>query len=284
VAESPHEGLFGIQVVLGFYRLSVLVESCLVFVALFSSQGRSFMTLLSLDHGVEDTGVVPRENQANPSSQASTIMYIISDLSIGGAEMTLYKLLAETNRKRFEPVVVSLIDRGALRQRVEALGIAVHTAGMKPGWPTPVGLWRLIKLIRTLRPELILGWMYHSCLAAEVARICSGRRIPIIWSIHYSLSSLVTEKKLTVGVIKLCGLLSRLPSKIVFVSRVGQTQHEPLGYSLEKSCVIPNGIDVKEFRPSATARLSVRSELGIPEEAILIGLIGRYHPMKDRAG
>jgi hypothetical protein len=38
-AESPHEGLFGVQVVLGFYPLSVLVESCLVFVAHFQPRG-----------------------------------------------------------------------------------------------------------------------------------------------------------------------------------------------------------------------------------------------------
>lgn len=245
------------------------------------------MVVRSLDQCLEDTRTNPREDQEAPSSQTAIkpikVMYIISDLSIGGAEMTLYKLLAETDRERFEPVVISLIDQGALRARIEALGIAVHSARMKPGWPTPLGLWRLIKLIRNLRPDLILGWMYHSCLAAEVAKVCSGQRIPVIWSVHYSLSSLVTEKRLTVAVIKLCGLLSRLPSKIVFVSEAGQTQHEPLGYRIEKSCVIPNGIDVREFMPSAAARLSVRVELGIPEEAFLIGIIGRYHPMKDHA-
>jgi glycosyltransferase involved in cell wall biosynthesis len=257
-----------------------------VFAPIFQ-QGAKLMAVRSLDQCLEDTRTIPPEDQEVPSSQTANkpikVMYIISDLSIGGAEMTLYKLLTETNRERFEPVVISLIDQGTLRERIEALGIAVHTARMKPGWPTPAGLWRLIKLIRNLGPDLILGWMYHSCLAAEVAKICSGKRIPVIWSIHYSLSSLVTEKKLTVAVIKLCGLLSRLPSKVVFVSEAGQTQHEPLGYRIEQSCVIPNGIDVKEFIPSDAARLSVRAELGIPEEVFLIGLIGRYHPMKDHA-
>ena len=34
------------------------------------------------------------------------VLYIINDLSIGGAEMMLYKLLAESDRERFEPVVM----------------------------------------------------------------------------------------------------------------------------------------------------------------------------------
>ena len=97
------------------------------------------------DQRLADT-CIPQAGQDLRSSETTSkpikVMYIISDLSIGGAEMTLYKLLAETNRERFEPVVVSLIDQGVLRERIESLGIPVHTARMKPGWPTPLGLWR----------------------------------------------------------------------------------------------------------------------------------------------
>jgi hypothetical protein len=68
------------------------------------------------------------KDQFSPSARTnlSNIMYIISDLSIGGAEMMLYKLLVQTDRDRFEPVVISLIDQGALRQRIAALGISVY--------------------------------------------------------------------------------------------------------------------------------------------------------------
>ena len=38
-----------------------------------------------------------------------------------------------------------------------------------------------------------------------------------------------------------------------------------------------------EFVPSGESRSLVRSELGLAEDAILIGLMGRYHPMKDHA-
>ena len=247
--------------------------------------GANFMTSISLNRYREFGKVTSSADQKTLTPSATTrpikVMYIISDLSIGGAEMTLYKLLAQTNRQRFDPVVVSLIDQGALRERIEDLGIAVYTTRMKAGRPSLAGLWRLIRLFRRLKPDLILGWMYHSCLAAELAKILSRQRTPVLWSIHYSISSLATEKKLTAAVIKLCGLLSRLPAKIIYVSRAGMTQHRPLGYQVDNGCVIPNGIDVEEFMPSESARLSVRAELGIAEDAFLIGLTGRYHPMKD---
>jgi glycosyltransferase involved in cell wall biosynthesis len=211
------------------------------------------------------------------------VLHIISDLSIGGAEMMLYKLLAECDRELFEPIVISLMDSGALRARIEHLGIAVHTTRMKPGRPSPLGLWRLIRLLRLLKPDLVVGWMYHSCLAAQLARFFLAQKPPVLWSIHYSISSLVSEKRMTAAVIKLCAILSRLATHIVFVSRSGQTQHKQLGYSLDNSCVIPNGINVTEFVPSLESRLSVRSELRLAEDALLIGSVGRYHPSKDQA-
>jgi glycosyltransferase involved in cell wall biosynthesis len=208
-------------------------------------------------------------------------MHVISDLSVGGAEMMLYKLLAETDRERFEPVVVSLVDRGKLRERIEELGIAVHSVGMRPGLPSPLGLWRLVQLMRRLKPDLVLGWMYHSCLAAQLANFFLWQPAVVLWSIHYSVSSLASEKTLTAAAIRACAFLSKLANQLIFVSRASQSQHQPLGYRLEKSCVIPNGINVAEFVPSDESRSSVRSELGLAEETFLIGVMGRYDPIKD---
>jgi glycosyltransferase involved in cell wall biosynthesis len=179
--------------------------------------------------------------------------------------------------------VVSLMDKGALRERIEALGIAVHTVGVRPRLPTPLALWRLIRLVRRLRPDLIVGWMYHSCLAVQLASIFTSRLASVLWSIHYSTNSLSEEKRLTALVIKACAFLSRLPGKIIFVSRDGQSKHRELGFSTTNSCVIRNGIDAATFVPSSEARASVRSEFGLPGDALIIGMVSRYHPMKDYA-
>nr|MBA3806397.1 glycosyltransferase [Acidobacteriota bacterium] len=56
-----------------------------------------------------------------------------------------------------------------------------------------------------------------------------------------------------------------------------------IGYRTDKTLVIPNGFDTEMFAPSEEARRSVRSELGIAENTFLIGLIGRFHPMKGHS-
>ena len=76
-------------------------------------------------------------------------------------------------------------------------------------------------------------------------------------------------------------LLSFLPQKIIFNSKAGANDHIRMGYRKNKSCIIPNGFDTELFSPSEKNRSSARLELNIPEEAILIGLIGRFDPLKD---
>ena len=45
-----------------------------------------------------------------------------------------------------------------------------------------------------------------------------------------------------------------------------------------------HGFDLEKFEPDMGARLSVRSELGLPDNAPLVGLIARFDPQKNHAG
>ncbi|MEH1970548.1 glycosyltransferase family 4 protein [Nostoc sp.] len=209
------------------------------------------------------------------------IIYIITGLSTGGAEVMLYKLLSRIDQERFSPVVISLMDRGTWGDRIANLGIPVYTIGMKQGKPKLVNIWQLINIIRQLKPDLIQGWMYHGNLAAQFARLFIFRQMSVLWNVRHSLYALDLEKPGTTIIIKLCAQFSNFPTKIIYNSQNSAKQHEKSGYGIEKTCVIPNGFETEKFTPSAKARLSLRLELNTPENALLIGLIGRYHPIKD---
>ncbi|RCJ37353.1 glycoside hydrolase [Nostoc minutum NIES-26] len=213
-----------------------------------------------------------------------SIVYISTGLSTGGAQIILYRILSQINQENFSPVVISLMGSEKLGEQIEALGIPVYNIGMKPGTlPTPANIWRLIHIVRKLKPNLIQGWMYHGNLAAQLASYLSFTKIPVFWSIHSSIYSLTLPKKMTASVIKLCAGISQIPKKIIYVSQIGKSQHEKIGYYNQNGCVIPNGTDTSVFIPSVEARLTVRKELGLSENTFLIGLICRYHPMKDHA-
>jgi glycosyltransferase involved in cell wall biosynthesis len=209
------------------------------------------------------------------------IIHIITGLTTGGAEMMLYKVLSEIDRERFTPIVVSLMDRGALGARIEALGIPLYTLGMKPGArPTPNMIWKLLQIVDEIKPDLIQGWMYHANLAAQIISILSLKFVPVIWNIRNCLS-LSYEKPGTATVIKALIPLSIFPKKIIYNSLVSASQHEELGYKVTKTITIPNGFDPELFHPSIEARNSIRKELSLPSDCFLIGRFARYHPMKD---
>jgi len=212
------------------------------------------------------------------------IIYAIVGLTTGGAEIMLYRILSKINRDRFSPYVVCLMDRGTLGDRIEALGIPVYTIGMKPGAvPTPNVIWKLINIIREIKPDLIQGWMYHGNIAAQLAKVFCGLEIPVFWSIHHSVYSLDSEKKMTQALIKLGAPISKFAKQVLYVSKISKTQHEALGYEAGNGYVIPNGSDTSLFTLSLESRLSLRQELGLQSSSFLIGSICRYHPMKDHA-
>jgi glycosyltransferase involved in cell wall biosynthesis len=210
------------------------------------------------------------------------IVHVINDLSVGGAEMMLFKLLSGVDKQRFNTTVISLGRRSKLDTRIEALNIPVLNMDIKLGnIPTPPQVWRLLNALRRLKADLIQGWMYHGSLAAHLCASTVARGAPELWTIHSCNNDLTLEKRLTSAIIRLCGRLSASPAKIIYVSEASRLQHEAMGYRREKSQVITNGFDTSQFAPSPQARTAVRAELGIRDDQFLIGLVGRFHPMKD---
>jgi glycosyltransferase involved in cell wall biosynthesis len=213
-------------------------------------------------------------------SRPLSIVHFITGLNVGGAEMMLYKLLAGIDRRRTRNVVVSLTNGGPLGARIADLGVPVHTAGIPRGRITIRGLARLIAVLRQERPQILQAWMYHANL---LGLICGRlQRVPhVLWNIRNANEDLRRWPWSTVLTLRACARLSALPTAVVINSEAGRAFHERLGYHPRRWLVIPNGFDLKRFAPDPGARRTLRAELDVPPEAPLVGLMGRYHGIKD---
>ena len=67
------------------------------------------------------------------------VAHIINSFAFSGAEAMLCSLLSRTDRNRFEPHVISLIDDLTLVAPILDAGIPVKVIGMRPGFQTPAG-------------------------------------------------------------------------------------------------------------------------------------------------
>ena len=212
------------------------------------------------------------------------IIYVITNLATGGAEVVLLNTLQNIDRSHFQPTVISLMGRGEIGPRIAALGIPVHTLGMRPGIPNPWVLVRLAKLLRQLQPDVVHTWMYHAdLLGGLAARLVGCRRV--VWHLHHSDLSKAHNKRSTLAVVALCARLSRwVPRVIVSCSQRAQQVHADVGYAAEKIQLIPNGFDLERYAPDVAARASVRTELGLPPDAPLVGVVARFDPLKNHLG
>jgi glycosyltransferase involved in cell wall biosynthesis len=209
-----------------------------------------------------------------------SIVHLITGLGAGGAEHVLLRLASSTRRDRFSSLVVSLMPEGPLAAPMRAAGVEVQALGMTPAWPSPRAVWRLVRLLRARRPDVLQTWLYHADLLGLLAARLSGVRT-VIWNVRASDVDMSRYRAQSSWTLDACARMARSPRAVVVNSNAGRLHHQRLGYRPREWIVIPNGIDVSAFRPDDEARRSLRAELGIPANAPVVGLIARFDPMKD---
>lgn len=204
------------------------------------------------------------------------ILHFSTSVSTGGAERMLVKILRETQGAEFNHRVVSLMHLGSQAPEIEAAGVPVSSLNMRQGKPSLRALLQARAVVRDFNPDLIIGWMYHAALLSMLVR----QGCPVVGNIRHSLHDIRCEKKSVQAVIRLLKWYSPRMAGILYCSHRGKEQHRDFGYKNSLEVVIPNGVDCEEFKPDPQARQRVRAMFGIPQEAVVVGHLGRFHPMK----
>jgi glycosyltransferase involved in cell wall biosynthesis len=233
----------------------------------------------------EDSSLFPDVSSHAQAGRPIRLVFVISGLGLGGAEMMLWKLLSRIDRTRFEPSLISLADsRDAMFPAFRELGIRCETLEWTRGFGIFASMARLCGALRKLRPDVIQGWMYYGNVVATVAAALARVNVPVLWNIRASIMEQKYEKRVTAAMIWLGGKLSFSPIKIINNSWASAAEHEAkLGYRAAKRVVLPNGFDTQIFQPSIQARQALRTALGLERGTLLVGLVARYHPMKDHS-
>jgi glycosyltransferase involved in cell wall biosynthesis len=210
------------------------------------------------------------------------ILHVISGLGSGGAERTLTRLVTAAKRNGHRQAVVCLSDGGFYANALRQGGVDLYCLGLVNAWHFPLGLYRLARLVRELRPNLMITWLYHADFLGTLAAIGSGlgpRRV--VWSVRCSNIDFSNYRPRTRLIATMLAWMSRLPWAVMTNSRAGRRAHEKLGYRPRQWIYLPNGLDTTEWSACSSTRSSVRSELGFSEENTVVGMIARVDPQKD---
>ncbi|MBT4490150.1 MAG: glycosyltransferase, partial [Rhodospirillaceae bacterium] len=211
------------------------------------------------------------------------VLHLITGLDTGGAEVNLQRLTGAMDGGRIENVVVSLTAPGPLSKTIRDQGVKVDAVGMSRSLPTPAALYRLYRILRAERPDVLQTWLYHSDLIGLL--VGRAARVPAIaWNIRCSDMGDEYRRGLNGALVRMLARLSSRPDAVVTNSHAGRAEHAALGYRPRRWEVLENGFDLDTFKPRHDAPARLRRELGLPDGRILIGLVARYDPIKDHKG
>jgi glycosyltransferase involved in cell wall biosynthesis len=137
-------------------------------------------------------------------------------------------------------------------------------------------VWRLARLIRRIDPDIVhshnFGPMFYSALATGW-----GFSRPILQGEHGQLP----PEQLIPRVLWQRRLLYRACKKVVTVSESLRRHLLDLRMPAERMTAIVNGVDTVRFRPGD--RTSARRAIGLPDGALVFGIIGRVNAAKRHA-
>ena len=214
-----------------------------------------------------------------------TILFVIGDLDVGGAERHLVELLPRLSDKKFRPFVYTLTHKGKLALQLARAGIEV----IQPPFGTrsrnlPPALRRMVILPLTVlslwwlmcrrRPDIVhfflpaayvLGGLCGLMAGIQV-RMMSRRSLNLYQRAHPILSRLEhwLHGWLTAALGNSHAVVAQLMEEGIPANRLG---------------LIYNGIDVSQF-DHLPARTVIRSSLSLEQHALTLAIVANLIPYK----
>jgi len=203
------------------------------------------------------------------------VVHVITSLPTGGAERQLELLVGRTAT---DTATIALYEGGPVAESMRAAGQRVDVLGME-GWRRFVAPLRLARLLRRYRPDVV----HVHLLSAQLWGIPAARLagVPVVVSSEHSLMEDTIEgRPHTWWLHALYRVLERLTTRTVAVSTTTADRLIRWGVSPSRITIADNGIDFDALAFDPAGRARVRSELGLADDASVIGAIGRLDPVK----
>jgi len=207
------------------------------------------------------------------------VLHIITGLGDGGAEALLYRMCKFD--KEHNHIVISLMDEQKYGPLLKEIGVVVHTLSFPKGKIKFSGFFKLYKLIKQIKPDVVQTWLDHAdMIGGIVARLAGIKNI--VWGVHHTALVKGESKLSTIFISKINVFLSYfIPKKIIYCAQESKKAQEKIGYKKAKGVVVLNGYDIEGFTQNDSLSAEVRNDLSINADSFLIGHVGRYDPQKD---
>jgi glycosyltransferase involved in cell wall biosynthesis len=205
-----------------------------------------------------------------------SIVHVLSSFGMGGQERVALALAELQRAAGHRVMALSLAEPpdGPISALFRASG--VQTASVPKRGPSfdPTLAMRLAQYARKARVDVVHT---HNPQALVYGAPAAGlARVPCVHTKHGVNPDPARRMWLRRAASKMVDAYVAVTPTLARLA-VDHAECDPL-----KLRVIPNGVDTRRFAPDAEARKRIRSELGIPEAAWVVGTVGRLSPEKNQ--
>ncbi len=195
---------------------------------------------------------------------------------ISGAENSLLTMVRHLDRARFQ--AAAAVPLGPLAAELANLDVPVSAmpqlrlARPRNPWQAVGGAFRLRRWAGKLEVaahELGCDLVAANSLTAGLAAAMGVRRLPLVW---HARDLRAPERTLR-------WLIPRATRIAAISACVADALVEAHPAARERTALIYNGVDTTRFRPTRPAA-EIRDELGLPDDALVIGTVGQLVPWK----
>jgi glycosyltransferase involved in cell wall biosynthesis len=206
------------------------------------------------------------------------VVQVVSSLCTGGAERVAMALAGELTRRGHEVALVSLEEPpdGALLEPAQALGLEVVRVGKRPGGVDVGLIARLARLFKDRGPDVVHT---HNALAllyaAPPARLRGARVVHTAHGPDGDRALRIALRRAAAGLVHAFVAVSEQTAD--FCKRAGSVD-------ASRVRVVPNGVACPIGpRDRSALRHAVRARLGLADDALVVGTVGRMVPVKNHA-
>jgi glycosyltransferase involved in cell wall biosynthesis len=201
------------------------------------------------------------------------IFILSTSMGMGGADQQVLILAQAMQARGHEVRIVTLAPLGAMGLEAQRAGIPTESLDLQRNLGIVPRFFRLVRMIRAWRPDVLHSHMVHANLMARAARTLAP--VPALVSTIHSINDggalRMTAYRLTSGLVDRFTIISRQAAeRYVGIGAVPATRLQ----------VIPNAVDTTRFRPLLHARPAIRRELGVGDRFVWLA-VGRFEPAKD---
>jgi len=211
---------------------------------------------------------------------AIKVLFLTLSLNRGGAERQLV-LLAQGLYKRGHDVSVAVFNpNGPFEKDLKEYGIPVITLNMRRRWTIINSIMLLIKVLRSQKPDILHSYLGGPNILTILLKVVLPSNTRIVWGIRASNVNLQRYAIVEQLIYHIERLLSGFPDCIIVNSFSGLEHASRKGFPKDKMVVIHNGIDTVRYFIDRSSGRKIRAEWEVTDREILIGLVGRFDPMK----